>query len=115
MGYSGAGHLGGSVGDDRAGRLVNRCAAIRQEAHRPFRALDRSSPPKGLRSNTSPGTQSLRLKSQPKFQRVGVRIKRQSGSNSETGMRLMSFVRDSGWGINSEAVQNESDSHWGLR
>jgi len=30
-------------------------------------------------------------------------------------MRLMSFVRDNGCGINSEAVQNESDSHWGLR
>ncbi len=27
----------------------------------------------------------------------------------------MSFVRDNGWGINSEAVQNESDSHRGLR
>ena len=27
----------------------------------------------------------------------------------------MSFVRDNGWGINPEAVQNESDSHWGLR
>ena len=26
----------------------------------------------------------------------------------------MSFVRDNGCGINSEAVQNESDSHWGL-
>src|SRR6266567_4976838 len=115
MGYSRAGHLGGSAGDDRAGRLVNRCAAIRQEAHRPFRALDRSSPPKGLRSNTSPGTQSLRLKSQPKFQPAGVHITRQSGPNSETGMWLMSFVRDNGCGINPEAVQNESDSHPGLR
>ena len=27
----------------------------------------------------------------------------------------MSFVRDNGWGINPEAVQNESDSHRGLR
>jgi signal transduction histidine kinase len=27
----------------------------------------------------------------------------------------MSFVRDNGWGIDPEAVPNESDSHWGLR
>ena len=115
MGYSRAGHLSGSVGDDRAGRLVNRCAAIRQEAHRPFRALDRSSPPKGLRPNATSGAHPLRLKSQPKFQHVGVHITRQSGPNSETGMRLMSFVRDNGCGINPEAVQRECDSHWGLR
>jgi nitrate/nitrite-specific signal transduction histidine kinase len=30
-------------------------------------------------------------------------------------MQLMSFVRDNGCGINSEAVQNESDWHWGPR
>ena len=27
----------------------------------------------------------------------------------------MSFVRDNDWGINREAVQNESDSHRGFR
>ena len=27
----------------------------------------------------------------------------------------MSFVRDNGCGINPEAVQNDSDSYWGLR
>ena len=45
----------------------------------------------------------------------GALIKRQSGPNSETGMRPMSFVRDNGCGINPEAVQRECDSHWGLR
>jgi len=73
-----------------------------------FRTLDRSLPQRVTFQcissySAAPTKESVEITS------VGGSRQEQSGSNSEIGMRLMSFVRDNGWGINPEAVQNESD------
>src|SRR5580698_231439 len=92
MGYSRAGGPGGSVGDDRAGRLVNRCPAIRQEAHRPFQRLSRFLSPKRVTSQHIFRYSAARTKEPAKIPTCGGWLRVPSGRNWVEGMRLISQI-----------------------